>query len=68
MKKQTKDELRSKTIDDLRKLIQIKRKELMSVNIQVKNNRKLSGHPKRIKKEIAVIHTIIHEKINKLFD
>jgi ribosomal protein L29 len=53
-------------IDELNKLLVEKRKEQVLLRSKLKGDAKLSGKPSLIRKEIAIIQTIINQKLNKI--
>lgn len=67
MKKSVKEELRTKTIDDLNKLLYLKNQEFMKIVMTNKQGANtLSGQQSKVRKEIAIIKTLINEKVNKV--
>ncbi len=64
MKKKDKDSLRAKSISQLEKDLEAKEKELLEAKIKlVKRQLKNTNLPRLIRVEIAVIRTIINEKL-----
>jgi len=64
MNKKSKDSMRAKTISQLEKDLLAKEKELLEAKIKlVKRQLKNTNLPRLIRVEIAVIRTIINEKL-----
>lgn len=66
MKRDEKAELRNKSIEELKNLVNSKNQEIVKLRMVVKGSKNLTGEIKKVRKQVAVMQTIINEKVNKV--